>query len=277
MTTFLIAAAMIVALGLALLLRPLLWRYAPGSTASHRQLNVAIHRDQLAELECDRSDGELSEEDYLQARAELQRRTLEDSAADMTTIAPPHAPKKTLLALALLLPIAAVVLYAALGTPAGIDPPHRFTAGEVDQMISTLAARLEKEPDNLQGWVMLARSQKVLRRFDESVRAFEHAYALVDQDAQLLSEYADALIAQAGGDFSGKPTQLIERALELDPQHPQALWLAGGAAFARGNFDQAVAHWQRLLAQLPPESEDAQALHANIDAAKAQGGKAPAR
>ena len=180
------------------------------------------------------------------------------------------------MALGIILPIAAVILYGLLGTPEGIDLPsrHRFSSQEIERMVAGLAAKLEKEPGNLQGWAMLARSYKAMRRLDESVRAFERAGEFVDKDPQLLAEYADVLVSRAGGDFAGKPMQLLGRALELDPDNQQALWLSGTAAFARQDFGKAIAHWQRLLGQLPPESEDVQLLQGSIEEAEAKGGKA---
>ncbi len=269
MSGFLIAVLVAVAVTLLLVLRPLIWRRGTAAAASHRQLNAAIYRDQFAELERDRAEGTLAEEDYQQARTELQRRVLEDGQEDVVIKATP-APKKTLVALAL--PVAAIALYLLLGNPAGINPPEpqqRFTAQEIENMVAGLAARLEKEPDNLQGWTMLARSYRAMGRLPEAEKAFERAGKFIENDAQLLADYADVAAANARGDFKGKPMQLIEKALKVDPDNPQALWLAGSAAFARQDFAGAVAHWERLAAQLPPESEDAQMLRANIGEARA--------
>ncbi len=269
MTGFLAAAALAVALTLLLLLRPFLWRKAAPAAATHRQLNAAIYRDQFAELENDRAEGTLIEEDYRQARAELQRRVLDDAQDE--TVALPQAPKKTLLALALLLPAGAAALYFLLGNPEGLAPQqHRVSSQEVENMVANLAARLEKEPDNFEGWLMLGRSYKAMRRFGEAEKAFDRAAPLLEKDAQLLAVYADVVAANAGGSFDGKPLALIEKALKVDPNNLQALWLAGSAAFAGGRFGQAVTTWERLLKLLPPESEDAKQLASGIAEARAQ-------
>ncbi len=275
MTGFLVGAAIAVVITLLLLLRPFLWRGAQSATASHLQLNAAIYRDQFAELERDRSEGVLGEDDYQQARMELQRRVLEDGQDD-DVVAPPRAPKKTLLALGMSLPLAAVALYLLLGSPAGLNPPepqHRFTSEEIERMVAGLAAKLEKEPDNLQGWAMLARSYKAMRRPGDAEKAFERAWKLVETDAQLLADYADLLASGAGGKFDGRPLKLIEKALQIDPNHSQALWLSGSAAFDQGRFDKAVADWERLLKTVPADSEDAQMISANIAEARARAGK----
>ncbi|MDD5250767.1 MAG: c-type cytochrome biogenesis protein CcmI [Rhodocyclaceae bacterium] len=275
MSGFLIGAALALAVTLLLLLRPFIWQRARAATATHRQLNAAIYRDQLAEIERDRNAGTLAEEDYRQARDELQRRVLEDGQ-DADAPAVLRAPKKTLLALALLLPAASVAVYALLGNPAGLNPSapeHQITTQEIDRMVASLAAKLEKEPDNLKGWSMLARSYKAMGRVDDAEKAFEHAAALVDTDAQLLADYADVLATKAGGSFAGKPQQMIEKALKLDPDNLQALWLAGSAAYDGGRYDQAVGAWSHLLKLLPPESDDAKQIAAGIADARAKAGK----
>jgi cytochrome c-type biogenesis protein CcmH len=268
MTSFLIAAALVLAVSLALLARPW-WRRQCADTESRRALNTAIYRDQLIEIERDRSAGQLSEVDSQEARGELQRRLLDDAAeADAPLIAPAH-PKRTLIALLVTLPVAAVGLYAWLGNPAALNQMARgdFSQADVDKMVAGLAAKLENEPDNLQGWAMLARSYKAMHRPADAERAFEKAIAFVEKDPQLLSEYAD-LLASKTGNLSGRPEQLIAQALALDPDHLQSLWLAGTAAFNRNDYTKAVEHWQRALRQLPPDSEDAQMLSSIIGEAK---------
>lgn len=263
MTAFLIAAALLLAASLVLLARPW-WRRASSGGASRRELNKAIYRDQIAELENDRAGGQLAEADYQQARAELQRRLLEDAAQDDAQLVAPAHPKRTLIAMLIALPLLGGGLYAWLGTPAALDQMQRrdFTQQDVDEMVAGLAAKLEKEPDNLPGWVMLARSYKAMRRTDDAERAYEKAWPLVEQEPQLLADYAD-LLASKTGDLTGRPEELVAKALKLDPDNLQALWLAGTAAFNRDDHAKAIEYWQRAQRQLPPDSEDGQML-ANI-------------
>lgn len=277
MTPFLIAAALVLVASLVLLSRPW-WRSIRTSTRSRQNLNATIYRDQLSELERDRANGQLGDADFQEARSEIQRRLLDDAAqADTELIAPNH-PRHTLFALLVLLPLLAAGLYAMLGNPVALDQMQRrdFTQQDINKMVSDLAAKVESEPDNLQGWVMLARSYKALRRPAEAERAYEKGYALVEQDPQLLADYAD-LLASKTGDLSGRPEQLIAQALALDPNHLQSLWLAGTAAFNRNDYATAVQHWERAQSQLAPGSEDAQMLSNIIAEARQKmgGGKAP--
>lgn len=269
MSGFLIAAGLATVFALLLLLRPLLWRRVQGATASHRQLNAAIYRDQFAELERDRSEGTLGEEDYQQARTELQRRVLEDGGEDALLTAP-QAPKKTLFALAVLVPLCAAGLYLVLGNPEGLQPERqrRVTSKEIEQMVAGLAAKLEREPDNVKGWAMLARSYRAMGRLPEAEKAYDRAEKFIEQDAQTLAEYADIAAANAAGDFSGKPQRLIDKALKLDPQNLLALWLHGSAAYERQDYALAVSSWERIVKQLPPDSDDVQSLMASIAKAR---------
>jgi cytochrome c-type biogenesis protein CcmH len=274
MTSFLIAAALLLAASLVLLTRPW-WRRGRADSGSRRALNATIYRDQLADLERDRTNGQLDGADYEEARAEIQRRLLDDAAQDDATLAVSSHPRRTLIALLVALPLAAAGLYAWLGNTAALNQMARgdFSQQDVEKMVSGLAAKLENEPDNLQGWAMLARSYKAMRRPVEAERAYEKAFPLVEKDPQLLSDYAD-LLASKSGDLAGRPEQLVSMALALDPDHLQSLWLAGTAAFNRNDYAKAIEHWQRAQRQLAPDSEDAQVL-ANIIAESRQklGGK----
>jgi len=279
MTGFILAAALAVLLALGLLLRPF-FRTRAATPLSRRQLNGAIFREQMARLDQDLADDTIAEADHAQARTELQRRVLQDTAQE--DAAPTlRAPKRTLAALVLLLPVAAFGLYFLIGNPASMNPAA-VSAGaapqDVERMVANLAAKLEQDPSNLKGWAMLARSYKALGRPLEAEQAYDRAGAFLDSDAQLLADYADVAAANAGGNFTGKPARLLERALKVDPQNAMALWLSGTAAMGAGRFDQALATWEGLMTQLPPGSEDARMLQSAIDEVRgrAGGGAKPA-
>lgn len=272
MTAFIIAAALLTLAILALLAYPLL-RRKPAGAATQRQLNAAIYRDQLAELEGDFAEGSLSADDYAHDREALQRRLLEDAAEAEVPVAIGGGGTRTALALLVLLPLGAAGLYAWLGTPAAMEPvvaQHAAGQDELERMVAGLAARQEKNPGDLNGWVMLGRSYKAFGRFDEAVKALERAMPLIEKDAALLAVYADTLAAQAGGNLEGKPRQIFERALKLDPDSVMALDLAGTAAYERKDFGAAAGYWERLRKLLPADSEYAKSLDAGIAEARAQ-------
>jgi cytochrome c-type biogenesis protein CcmH len=272
MTGFVVAAAIAVLLALALLLRPFL-RVGAAAPLSRRQLNAAIYRDQLARLDQDLAEGSIGAADHAQARTELQRSVLQDT--EQQDAAPQlHPPKWTLAAIVLMLPLAAVGIYFMIGNPAGLNPAAVSAASpppDIERMVARLAAKLEKEPGNLQGWAMLARSYKVMGRPLEAEQAYDRAGTFVDTDAQLLADYADVAAVNAGGNFAGKPARLVEKALKVDPQNTMALWLAGTAALSAGQNDKAAAIWDGLMKLLPVGSEDARMLQAAIDEARGRG------
>lgn len=152
MIPFLASAALLAAIALGLLLWPLRRGNAAAAATSRRQLNAAIYRDQMAELEADRADGDLGEADYGEARQELQRRILDDSAeAVAAAAAPPASGNRTLaVALSAAIPVVAAVLYLLLGNPAGLNPPpaeYVPTTAEIEAMVEQA---LKKDPDNRQ-------------------------------------------------------------------------------------------------------------------------------
>lgn len=277
MTGFVIAVAVIVALALVLLMRPY-FRKAGPSTTSHQDLNSAIYREQLAKLEQDLAEGTLGKDDYAQARAELQRRLLDESQEQGAAVTM-HAPRKTMIGIALAVPLVAGAVYLAIGNPASMTAEgggsgHMAGSQELEQMVAALASKLEKEPNNPQGWAMLARSYKAMGRTVEAEKAFDRAGSVIDGDASMLAAYADTVASNKGGQLAGKPVMLIQKALKADPDHAMALWLSGTADLEAGNYTQALKTWERLATLLQPGSEDARMLEGAINDVRARAGLA---
>jgi cytochrome c-type biogenesis protein CcmH len=137
-------------------------------------------------------------------------------------------------------------------------------------MVEKLATRMKEQPEDPTGWRLLARAYAAMGRFQESVAAFNEAAARGPEDASLLADWADALGMQ-NQSLEGEPSRLIGRALALDPNHPKGLSLAASAAFYRKDYDAAIAAWQKLQAQYPAGSEQANevgGMIAEADAAK---------
>ena len=134
-------------------------------------------------------------------------------------------------------------------------------------MVETLAERLKANPDNPKGWAMLARSYKVLGRFDEAEQAYLKAGDIVNSDPNLLVDYADLLAVRANS-IDGRPLELVNKALQLDPLQPTALMMSGVAAYHRGDYALAIRQWETLRTQLDEGSTDAQQVDADIAQAK---------
>lgn len=271
MTGFIILAALLLIAVVVLLVTPL-WRSPRvAHCTDQRETNLAIFRDQLAEIEREKHAGTLAEADFEQARQELQRRLLDELPT--AEEAPAHAPgeRKTALTLLIVLPLAATLLYALLGNRQALDPVQRqarMAPEQIATMVAGLAEKLRENPDDSKGWIMLARSYKVLERFSEAAEAYSHVGALLERDAGMLADYAEVLSLVKGGDLQGKPSEMIERALKIDPNEPQALLLAGAAARDRRQFSAAADYWARLLAQLEPGTAEADALENAISQAR---------
>ena len=278
MTVFYSIAALMTLLLVAWVVRPLL-RPAPMAGVSSERLNAAIYRDQLQALERDLARGTLSATDYEATKDELQLRLLDDTEAPVATESA-HASafwtaRRTAATIALLLPLGSAGFYSWLGQPGAIDPvaTQQVNNEKVEQMVQTLAARLKANPDNPQGWAMLARSYKVMGRLDEAEQAFIKAGDKVNTDPDLLVEYADLLAARSDSNLEGRPLELINKALALNPLHPMGLMMSGVAAYGRSDFTGAETQWKKLLPLLEPDSQDSQQIEAYIADARAKAGQ----
>jgi len=145
------------------------------------------------------------------------------------------------------------VLYQEIGSP-GV-PSGAGTAPPADDMVVSLRKRLEDNPDDVNGWVLLGRSYQSMNQYDEAIAAFEKAIALEQgQNAETLVGLGIALLEQQRGEASDRSTRLFENALALDPNNPNALFYAGGAAARKGDTALAAERWEKLLQQdTPPE------------------------
>lgn len=292
MTLFWVLSALLAALAALFVVVPLL-RQREGGRASHRATNLAVYRGQLVELEADLRAGTLSGDQYDKARRELEARALEDLEAAGDGAAPAlRRGRAAAIVAGIALPLCALGVYLAVGAPGAIVAPpeqqagagHGIAAKQVEAMVEALAARLRAEPGDAQGWAMLGRSYAALGRFQQAVSAYARAAELSPGNAQLFADYADALAMAQGRSLEGGPEKLVARALKLDPNNLKALALAGTIAFSRGDYPGAARLWERMLASVAPDSEDARSIRANIDEARTRaaqtlakpGGAAPA-
>jgi cytochrome c-type biogenesis protein CcmH len=171
-------------------------------------------------------------------------------------------------------PLLAFAVYFLVGTPAAIERESdreaaaHASAAQVEAMVERLAARLRDNPEDVEGWKLLGRSNAVLGRYPEAADAYAKAAARAPRDAQLLADLADVLAMSLGQTLQGEPEKLVLRALELEPGNLKALALAGTAAFERKDFSAAAAYWERMLPHVAPDSEDARTIQQNIAEAR---------
>ena len=271
-----------VVVALAFVVVPLLRERAPVEPVSDAGSNVAIYKSQRRELDEELARGAINESEHKAALAELSARVVDEVPEQQMVSAASLAVNKrpwwlvTLLAVAL--PLSAVVLYGTLGAPraiemSGIAPTatgmlightENTKPGEeppmpdkqILAMVDSLSQKMQQNPTDPRGWILLARSQNALGRYAEASAAFERAAALTPNDPQLLADYADATVMTQQGRFEGKPYALIKQALKLDPNHMKALALAGTAELRMGNRPASLIHWEKLKTLVPKDSAD---------------------
>ena len=259
-----------------------LWRGSQlGADASHQaqenaddpvQANAAVYKDQIHDLEKEYVLGNLSNEELQIAKDELARRLLDDvgDTTQITKSTPQawRAPWIWVMGFVFLVPVAASVMYAVMGQPLALNPAALQAEAEqgsdispekMTEMATALMRRLQDEPNQIDGWIMLARVQRAREHFDESDEAFRKALAL-SKDDNLAIEHAEVLAQKNQGNFAGQPWAIIQRVLTADPQHLNALLLAGSASYSELNYRSALRFWERAREVVEPASPDAPEL-----------------
>ena len=278
-----VVIAMIVAT-LALIL-PVLLKPNKTVTTDANAEKRAIFRQQFDEIAQDKINGVLGAAQYELAKTELERRML-DEIGTSNVLAASIKPDRTLaLILVILLPLASILIYYKIGSPAAIGTPkaaqtieeQSARTGNVEPLLAAMNAKLAQNPADGKGWALLARTYIELGRTSDAVPAYEKAVKIIPNDAQLLADYADALAVSNGYNLAGKPTELVSQALKLDPHHIKSLLLAAAAATNRKDYKQAIIYWQSLQKELPADSDIAPKVKASLDEVyRLAGIKAPA-
>ena len=286
MTVFWSLAAVMVMVALLFLLPPLL-RKREVSAVSGDDLNTEVIKSQFAELDADLDAGKLDQTQYTAARTDLEQELLYDLNTNGPARREPRSGRWATLLIIPLLPLCAVLLYQQIGSvelierlqqartmqsqaPQQASQQPSMPTGSIDEMVAKLAARLQQQPDDLEGWVMLARTYSILKRYSDAEAAYANILRLGGENASLLTDYADTMAMANGGSFTDQVGALLTRALELDPGNIKGLWLAGHWKNQSGAYAEAVGYWQQAAAKLPPGSEDAAVIAQQISDVQGQ-------
>ena len=276
MMIFWLVAVLLIAAALLFLLPPLIKGRADKDALARDELNLTIFKDQMSELEGDLEAGVLTQEQYELARQDLERDFLHESgdsdskAAEQTDRIVGRAAAVVIL---VLVPILAVSLYALLGAgAAGLDPESAKPdvqaeghEGTLEEQIAMLQDHLQKNPEDAEGWLMLARSYYFMKDYAAASKVYERASAMIqDSDPNLLADWADAAAMAQGRQMAGKPYELVRKALSIQPFHQKALWLAGTAAYQAEDYKTTLEYWQRLVKLFPEGSENYVQMQRNI-------------
>jgi len=187
----------------------------------------------------------------------------------------------------LIVPVIGLVLYQSIGTPEALrmtptaqrqaaqsQEPHTSGQADIETLVAQLQQRMNENPDDPEGWLMLGRTLKSMQRFGEAEAALTTANRLLPGNPMIMVELAETrLFASGSPEISAETKQLIESALEIDPQLQKGLWLLGMVFSQEGDETSAIEIWERLLAQLDPASGPAQAVTQQIELARTRMGQ----
>ena len=273
MITFWIFAIAMVVVALVFILRPLLLELNKNDVDRAAQ-NVAITKERLNELKLEFEQDTITQAEYEQTKEELEQALLndiEESNVKLKSTSNASYTRFTRYLLIVSVPVLAVGFYAFLGTPdlieggekqaaapAGHSSSSNSKQASVEEMIEKLAARMKEKPDDAEGWFMLGRSYMSMGRYKEAVDALEKTNTLVPNNPVVMLRYADALTTLRGGQISGKPFELIKRAVELSPDNQTGLWLLGMGYEEQGAYKKAISYWNQLLPLLEDEQSKAE-------------------
>jgi cytochrome c-type biogenesis protein CcmH len=225
-----------------------------------------VYRDHKRQLDDELREGSIAQAEYDASLRELASRLGAEMTPPVATAAPSRLPFTAALTLVALLPVSALLLYVTLGNPNALQSAPTTSARapmsheDLTTIVDKLAARMKEQPEDPTGWKLLARAYSAMGRFDDAVAAFREASARSSQqDPALLADWADAL-AMKQQTLQGEPTQLIARALAIDPRNQKALALSASAALERKDYDAAIAEWEKLQAQFAPASAEAKEI-----------------
>lgn len=245
MTTFWLVGALMILLALAFVLPPLL--RTPVPVDPRRRALDQAHRT-----------GVLDSAEYSAKLAAL--------GAVEPAISSSYNNRLVALFVAVFIALGSIGLYAKLGDPRVFDPAVQSVATAMqqaqqagltpmDQAIAGLVERLAREPEDVEGWMLLGRAYKSTEQFDQARDAMARALTLSPEDPSIMVEYAEAkTLAAPDKLFQGEALQLLDQALQRDPDNQRALWLRGIAHFQVGDTEAAATTWEHLLAVLPADS-----------------------
>lgn len=244
-----------------------LWPLRTGASApaaSAAQADLAVYRDQLAEIERDRETGLIGAAEGEGARAEVARRILRATAeaeAERATARGADLRRRVVAVIALLgVPLLAGGLYFSLGSP--LYPPQplaqrleaRPDQSDIAILIRKVEGHLEANPEDGRGYEVVAPIYSRIGRLDDSVRAWTNAIRLLGSSAPRQTGLGEALVAQSGGVVTAEANAAFQAALAQSPGDPKARYFLGLAAEQDGQPAEAARLWSALAAESPPDA-----------------------
>jgi len=250
-----------------LMIIPPLWRKSEIKDADSDKRNVDIAKERAKELKLQFSNGGLTQSQFDEQYAELELSLSDDLDIPMDSQNTLTQGRWVIPVILIFVPVFSVLTYLILGEPNALARAQmqqtqqaKNAPVDVNAMVAKLEKRMQQEPDNAEGWLMLGRSYKYLKQYQSAVNALEKAYALVGDKPEVLLQYADAIAMANGGSLEGKAATLIYKALEISPNDVTGLWLAGMAKAEMSEFEQSLTYWRKLERLLAPNSDSLREL-----------------
>lgn len=254
---------------------------AADDAEARREQNLEAYRIERTELDEALAAGLLTDAAHRDALLEIDRRLLQDAVPASAGVTGRAGGRRTLLALALVLPVCALFGYEHLGagdaerldallTRLDKAEDDKTRATLIDEALPLLESEARGRDEDGAWRFLLARVYSGQQRYPEAAASYAEVAGLYPQDAAILAQYAQALYLAAGRKITPAVQELIDRTLAIDPGQVTLLGLLGMDRFQSGNFAGAVDAWEKLLANLPPEAPDASVIREGVAAARAR-------
>ncbi|AIR90114.1 c-type cytochrome biogenesis protein CcmI [Pseudomonas cremoricolorata] len=268
MTEFCLGAGLLLLAAFGVLLLPILRGRRQQREQDRTALNVALYQERVAELSAQAERGVLDSAQLERGCTEAARELLAD-----TEQAEPTRQRSLGITIPLLLavamPLLALGLYWHFGAAEQVKLTQEFAEppASLAEMTTRLERAVEAQPDSAESLYFLGRAYMAEQRPNNAAKAFERAVALAGRQPELLGQWAQAQYFANDKRWSPQLQALADEALKADPNEVTSLGLLGIAAFEGERFNDAIAYWQRLLAQLPAGDSSRAALQGGIDRA----------
>jgi cytochrome c-type biogenesis protein CcmH len=170
-----------------------------------------------------------------------------------------------LIAIAVVVPLASVGLYALVGTPStlgGVEPAKEM---DVNEAIVALRARLKDHPDDAQGWLLLGQTFTMLKQPADARDAYDGALKADPANGAAMVGWAESdSLVRGDHRIEGRALALLQAAVAANPENQRALWLLGISQFQHEQYAEASATWKKLQPMLDPDSNVAHAVAEQI-------------
>ncbi len=282
---------LLIAIAIAFILPALLKREI--SQDATRDQNIAIAKEQLAELEQRYEKNDIDESNYNSVKKELEYALFNDlkeldlelveNNVENTTQKSSTKSIDTWLIL-LLAPIIAVPVYLSLGNldfTKHLDAKKAVTevtkanmplksdgTPDVEKITQQLRKEMESNPTDPRGWYMLGRAYMMINRIPEAIESFDKSLALRPDLAETMLSLADAISMNNEGQLAGRPRELVKKALTIEPKNVTALWLSGMAASQEAEYQEAITQWQKVLPFIENKPDEKTAVLGLIEEAQ---------